>query len=392
MVSFPLYLLSPLLLFVTLPTESLAAVPAQQTLRGAADLFLRTQEKSPPSCSSSASKDPEAFGRNDGHWEQDMFRAPLYDASTCSYMQSKFTCGAARSARINRWAWRQAQAGDGTCHNTDFAHDGSAAVNDEFLQCTANKTVVMMGDSNTRNSFVGLLCRFHKYFPPYVVWLVSSHVVVVSSPLYVLHTRVRGRVCLPGDFGHPVPVFPVRVGPCMYFDWGNVPPSSLPPRYVYSKNNAGPMEDRWMPPAQKKLKPGDAGCSWLTEGCHTLRKTKDPLYRDSHYTAFNGLSLHFSSVYFSPKYDFPSAVWKKKTAQDIIMLPLNQLLPKKHVDFLVVNIGIHLQLWCDYKAACIRKTYQGPVQQVRREPVLVCECVCYVLSMQPRCEQVGPSV
>ena len=178
-----------------------------------------------------AATDPAAFGRNEGRWEKDMFRVPIYDAASCSYMQHKFTCGTGRSARINRWAWKQTQARGGSCGNTDFAHDGSAAVDAEFLRCTANKvsdrlysislppiysaphicplsnsrslgplvpsfpspqTVVMMGDSNTRNSFVGMLCRFHEHFPP----------------------------------------------------------------YVYSKNN-GAMADTWWPPAQKKLKPGE---------------------------------------------------------------------------------------------------------------------------------------
>ena len=242
-----------LLHLVALSSRTSAAVdPAkQQTLRGADaaasasasasdSLAPIGAQKAPPSC---AAKDPVAFGRNDGHWERDMFRSPLYTASSCSYMQHKFTCGTGRSARINRWAWRQAATDGGQCHNTDFAHDDSAAVNDEFLTCTANKTVVMMGDSNTRNSFVGLLCRFHNYFPPYKYDSYAS------------------------------------------------------------------MEDSWMPHS-KKLKQGE---------------NPDPLYRDSHYTAFNGLSLHFSSVYFSPQYDFPGGEWKKKTAVDIVMLPFDQV-------------------------------------------------------------------
>jgi hypothetical protein len=43
---------------------------------------------------------------------------------------------------------------------TDFAHDYSASVTEEFLRCTENKTLTLVGDSNTRNSFVSLLCRF----------------------------------------------------------------------------------------------------------------------------------------------------------------------------------------------------------------------------------------
>ena len=43
--------------------------------------------------------------------------------------------------------------------------------------------------------------------------------------------------------------------------------------------------------------------------------------------------------------------------------PSMQLLPKKHVDFLVINIGIHLHIWCDFNSPCIRKMYQGPVTQ-----------------------------
>jgi hypothetical protein len=49
---------------------------------------------------------------------------------------------------------------EGECTNIDFGHDYSPSVTEDFLRCTANKTITFLGDSNTRNSFVSLLCRF----------------------------------------------------------------------------------------------------------------------------------------------------------------------------------------------------------------------------------------
>ena len=54
-----------------------------------------------------------------------------------------------------------------TCDWVDFAHDTSEETTREFKRCTANQTITFVGDSNSRENFVAMLCRFHAHLPPY---------------------------------------------------------------------------------------------------------------------------------------------------------------------------------------------------------------------------------
>ena len=193
-------MVSPRLLSAFLLVLVTSSDPAklQQQLRG-----TNGRDHVKPWCAAgqAADESTKAWSANEGSWVTNENFSPgltaNYDPRMCTYMQPKFECGLERSARITRWSWepKAAAAGGATCANTDFARGPAAEADAEFVRCTAGKKLALIGDSNTRNMFVGLLCRFHDFRPPFSVRLDSNRATRCHNLEYgalMLIAAIRG--------------------------------------------------------------------------------------------------------------------------------------------------------------------------------------------------------
>ena len=225
-----------------------------------------------------AAKDVQTFLQNKGRWVKGHKYTAAYDASACSYMQKKFMCTKKRTERIGTYRWKQ-DLEDSGCQNVDFAHKVSADADADFLQCTSNRSLLFLGDSNTRNSFVGFICRFKDYF---------------------------GK---------------------------------------YSPSSKLSIEDEYA--------------------------ASDPFYSGkSIFRADNSFSLGYSILYFNSLYD-RAPEKQHLPAETILEDPLDRFFPKKPVDTVVINIGIHLYNACYLnpkiprkdKFKCIQNMYKFNIKR-----------------------------
>ncbi len=216
-------------------------------------------------------------------------------------MQPKFLCQPARSARINAWAWQPQAAADSACPAViDFATND--AVDRAFRRCTANKTLVLMGDSNTRNAFVGFLCRFSNFFPPYATPTSSSSAT-------------------PSSFG----------GGC--------------------RNVNTAWTDRQ----------ANAHCPFFR---HSHYQTLGPDPFSLHFAALYWRPKYDFPlpIILRPPDDPSLPLPPPPPLPDVMHLPLDKLLPATTVvDLLVLNVGIHLRIMCKDDLDCIRRTYAQDV-------------------------------